>query len=663
MPFDQSEVPSEEGFDLPALTPSQVALEVKNLWVRRGGKYILKDVSFKVPRGKFVGIIGPNGAGKTTLLRAIAGERPTWGQVFVNGESLYDSPEYWLQQIGYIPVDNILHEQLTVWQALNFIGQLRLPNEAAESIKGKVDSLLTEFEFPPNDRRRHRKIKDLSTGERKRVNICAELLTSPQLLLLDEPTSNLDPDAERSLMERLRERAHQNHQTLLLVTHTLNTIRECDQILFIENSTLHAIGDPYTILRQLEDRRNQGSAEQSDFYRWANVFDHYKTDEEKREREKIELPTGPVLTSAEVRSEPPVSQWRQFSVLFRRYFRVRLNEWHVLVTTLALGFIGGFFLFVLPENSFDRPDPSEFDTRIVAAREAVFILALIVVLIGLIAGFREISKEFRIYRHERLKGISPLAYFLSKWVWLAVAVGIIAPAELMLMLFVQGQPYPSTPWNPQTVVTLGGVTLILTCIAALTLGLAISAIAGNENVATVLLALAVIFHVLLSGLVRNRALENVINTLSALATSRWGVEGFASSLSFYCWATVKRFDEFNSYGHLVSVWLSLMAYVLVGIGVSVIALYLRDPWINLRGVAQYGVAHCRMILILVGLLIFILSWALFLREQSQGYYSLTYPDRFYGGIRFARIEYVENASSLQRLDGYISQSQCGAPEE
>ncbi len=345
-----------------------------------------------------------------------------------------------------------------------------------------------------------------------------------------------------------------------------------------------------------------------------------------------------------------------------------------MALTLALGFVGGTLFFVLPPDTFVRPDDIADITRIVAARQSSFIIALIVALIGMIAGFREISKEFRIYQHERLKGLHPTAYVLSKWIWLTVAVGVLAPCALLFMLLsVYRQQFPSTPMPTGTIILLSGITLVLTCIAAITLGLALSAIAnlgtsglmtaGGDNRATLYLALAVVFHVLLSGLVRNPAFERITNFFSVFVTSKWAIEGFTSSLGFYCWASVKRFDEFNSFGHIFSVWLSLLIYIVIGIVLAVTALRLKDPWATARDLLNSAKKSWATIFVLVCIIALLVSWTNFLLQPSTQYYNLAFNDSFYGGLRFPRIEYVKQSSPFQLLMGYLSQSPCGELEE
>ena len=326
---------------------------------------------------------------------------------------------------------------------------------------------------------------------------------------------------------------------------------------------------------------------------------------------------------------------------------------------MLMGIVGGIFLFVLPDNAFiDNPN-FRSSINIANARSAVFLLALITALIGMIAGFREVSKESRLYRHERLKGLSPLAYLLSKWIWLTLAVGVVAPVMLLgILVLLHHQPLDANSSQVAIVTLLGGITLVLTCIAALTLGLTISALAGNDNTATVLLALAVIFHVLLSGLLGNAGLKDVIDRLSTFATSHWAVEGLSSSLSLYCWGPTPRFEEFNSYGHIGSTWLSLLIYILVTLTIGVVVLRARDSWSSTRILVQSVRANQKLVVLSIGSLLFLGSWATFLRDQSWAYFSLDYMDESFGGFQHVSINDIPNASVLQRLNGDLSQSRC-----
>jgi len=665
----------------------RVELQAINIDVCRKGRLILRDVSFSVKPGTLTAIIGPNGAGKTTLMRALSGERPDGGQVLINGEDLYAAPEYWLRRIGYVPVDNILHHHLTLYEALMYIGRLRLPQHTDEEIADRVDSLLTEFDFKPEDGRRNQMIRSLSSGERKRANVCSELIIDPPLLMLDEPTSNLDPDAERNLMYLLANYAHNNGQTILVITHTLNTIDVCDEVIFIENSQLKAAGERKVVLESLEEEiKKDVDVTVSEFYRWAKVFEHYKTREDRQPCSAGKIPERTGRLSRNDEQTTTASWSHQLRHLLSRYMQVRLGDRWSLVGTLLAGFSGVMF-FILPGKTFIKPyDPAEVGLALNQARQSVYLVALVVTLIGLITSYTEISKEYHIYKHERLKGLSPSAYFTSKWIWLTVAVGIWAPIVLMaFIVLVYRQPLPDFPeprfgetvtwWDQLIRFQLVGLltrkaswlilaTLILACITSVTLGLCISALAGDSDRGYLYLSFVVVFVVLFSGLIQNQKLEQLIDRLSFASTGKWAYEGVASSISVYCWLDSWRFDEYNSTGHLLSIWFALSAFMLVAGFIAVGVLRLRDPWYGRRKNLAYLIGQeRRWVAISLSLLILCLSYTLFLRQGSFAYHSLNYWSRQeYGGTNayvFANIGQVEDANRLQIWNGKLSQSWCG----
>lgn len=652
------------------------------------GRYarILNDVSFSVKPGTLTAIIGPNGAGKTTLMKALSGERPNEGKVLINGEDMYADPEYWLKRIGYVPVDNVLHEQLSIEDSLLYLGRLRLPNTSIEEVRAKVNRLLVEFDFGEGDERRQRLIRKLSSGERKRANVCAELLTDPPLLLLDEPTSNLDPDAERNLMHNLASYARRNGQTILVITHTLNTIDVCDEVIFIENSRLRAAGAREEVLQTLEKDWNTAEANPSYFYRWAQIFDHYKT---RNERETcIEDAKTSETVSRNSQSHPAtdVLWFSQLRYLLSRYLKIRLGDKWSLAGTLLIGLCGILF-FILPADTFIKPkDAGAYALGLNQARQSIFIVSLVVTLIGLITSYTEISKEFRIYRHERLKGLSPSAYFLSKWLWLVGGVGVLAPCLLLgFIVLVYMQPLPGFPkprinevvdwWEQFWRFQLTGLfttqivwyvltTLILACITSLTVGMLISALAADSDKGYLYLSFVVVFVVLFSGLIRNERLEKLIDYLSFLSTGRWAFEGFASNLSLYCWTDGWRFNEFNSTGHVLSIWFALGIFTLIASLLTLIVLQLRDPWypgwVNLQ---RFVATNRSRIAIYLSISLILFSFAVFLQQQSYEYHMLNYWSRKEyggtGGFVFANIQHVEQPlDSLQMWNGKISQSWC-----
>ncbi len=718
-----------------------IAIRVEDLWVVKGGGAftgraaklaLLQGAGFSVEPGSFVGIVGPNGAGKTTMFKALVGDKPYSGQILLTQEhdvqggasgyeSLYDNPEYWLQQIGYVPVDNVLHEDLTVRQSLLHSGRLRLPGVSDEEIERRFMNALIVLGFEERDSRMDRQIRMLSSGERKKVNVAAELLTNPPLLLLDEPTSNLDPNAERDLMDSLRRLSGKQNNgdgpTVLLITHTLETLDRCDQVVFIANSKLLTEGSADAVFQWLEDdlsKRGLAPATSSDkFEHWATIFDEHKTDEKRAERRTIPLPAlkeHPQAARREVRND---SFWRQFGILSSRYFLGRYNDLGGIFTILFSAFVAGFLLLIAPSEVFLKARDAS------AARQTVVLFVILVVITGAFNSHREISKEFRIYIHERAKGLNPLAYLISKTLWLAVVLGalgsltmlaltgmpiarvavllagvlllgigigtlfvnkalrkmsaaarlrrvarmaiIVSPLFLSAFVQLQGKELPTSPLAPSLVEISIIITLTLGSIAALSAGLMVSAfVGGNNDRATQLVIAIIIANVILAFsvlVVSSPQFRPLFQTLEPFTATHWGYNGFASSLGIYCWAGSLKFNDFNSAGHIADTWLYLIVQIFVCIGLAVLALRLQETWVSRQRVLV-SLVRQRWTWVYTLAVLLVLSWAAYLSNQSYSYYALTFSDELEGRNRYANINLVSNTTFMQQLNGKLSESAC-----
>ena len=158
---------------------------------QKNGKKALHKMDLSVPSKSLLAIMGPSGCGKSTLLKSLNGESPpTKVNVLIFNQDLITNYEYLKTQIGYVPQDDIVHNQLTVEQSLFFAAKLRIANISKSDIELKINKILSELNI---SHIKKNLISDISGGQRKRVSIAIELLTDPMLLFLDEPTSPLDP--------------------------------------------------------------------------------------------------------------------------------------------------------------------------------------------------------------------------------------------------------------------------------------------------------------------------------------------------------------------------------------------------------------------------------------------------------------------------------------
>ncbi|MCZ7674259.1 MAG: ABC transporter ATP-binding protein [Chloroflexi bacterium] len=205
-------------------------------------RIILDDVTLSIHPREFVALVGGSGAGKSTLMKAMSGFTPAnSGQVLVNGDDLYANFGAYRSILGYVPQDDIIHGQLTVYSALNYAAQLRLPDAPPAEIETRIQRVIQEVELVGHE---EKQVQSLSGGQRKRVSIAVELLAEPGLFFLDEPTSGLDPGLEKKMMYTMRQLAD-NGRTIILVTHATANIDQCTQVAFMsEGGKLAYFGPP-----------------------------------------------------------------------------------------------------------------------------------------------------------------------------------------------------------------------------------------------------------------------------------------------------------------------------------------------------------------------------------------------------------------------------------
>jgi ABC-type multidrug transport system ATPase subunit len=208
-------------------------IRVENIAKQYGTVRALAGVDFQVQRGETFGIIGPNGAGKTTLLKILLGlVRPDRGTVRVDGVDLTSDPRGVRRLMGYVPQRAVFEEGATGIEALRFLARLRSVPEAgvvAYAAQARVEHLLD------------RPVGTLSGGQRQRLSLAASLLGDPPVLLLDEPTASLDPQATadfRALVERLAAEG----RTMILCSHLLADVeRLCHRVLVLLDGQVAAV--------------------------------------------------------------------------------------------------------------------------------------------------------------------------------------------------------------------------------------------------------------------------------------------------------------------------------------------------------------------------------------------------------------------------------------
>jgi ABC-2 type transport system ATP-binding protein len=228
-----------------------LAVETLGL-TRRYGKLLAVDgIDLQVPAGALYGLIGPNGAGKTTTLRMLAGLlEPTEGEIVIAGQVANHDWRMLRRQIGYMPDFFGVYEDMLVWEYLDFFG--RCHNLPAARRQQVIDELLELVDLTG---KREAYVQTLSRGMRQRLCLAHALVHDPQVLLLDEPASGLDPRARVEMRELLRELGSMG-KTVIVSSHILSELAElCDSVGIIEKGRLVASGPVPQITRLVHEGR------------------------------------------------------------------------------------------------------------------------------------------------------------------------------------------------------------------------------------------------------------------------------------------------------------------------------------------------------------------------------------------------------------------------
>jgi lipooligosaccharide transport system ATP-binding protein len=225
-------------------------IEAHGLTKRFGEFTAVDSIDFRVERGETFGFLGPNGAGKTSTMRMISAVSPvTAGTLSVLGLDPGQDGSTIKQRMGVVPQQDTLDFELTVYENLLVYGRyFGLP---MDTIKSRAEELL---EFVQLNERRESKVEPLSGGMKRRLTIARALINDPQLLLLDEPTTGLDPQARHVLWDRLY-RLKQQGVTQVLTTHYMDEAEQlCDRLVVMDRAKIVAEGSPRQLIQQYVQR-------------------------------------------------------------------------------------------------------------------------------------------------------------------------------------------------------------------------------------------------------------------------------------------------------------------------------------------------------------------------------------------------------------------------
>ena len=550
--------------------------------------------------GEFIALVGGSGAGKSTLMKALLGLPPAQdGIVYVSGRPfiINGEPQRFEAMhaiVGYVPQEDVVHYELTPLEAMDYTARFRLSPDLNKGERmAYIQKTLETVELWPH---RNKLIRKLSGGQRKRVNIALELLAQPRLLFLDEPTSGLDPGLDLSIMDLLRKWATDpaDPRTIILVTHATENVTSCKYVAFMAPGGYVAYFGPpdkalsyFGVKRFAEIYRDVGSYQPRELsspqssgadvplrdvqelvLRFQNSEDHFRYVEARQLDEADKLPVAETTPGDQGRHSivpGPAERerfWRQFKVLAARYWKLIRRDRMNFVTLLLQGFLVAGLLWAVARPDTFQPKGAE------NAQTVLFIMACAAVWLGILNGTKEIVKEQDIYLRERRYGLEAASYVLSKLTVLAT-VGAVQMGTLLLIVsyrFTLPERGTLGAWSPAWLEWF--ITLELTLVSGLALGLFLSASATTIDAATAIMFVLLLIQVMFAGLFFPDARSADI--LSIFTFSRWGLEAVGTTadlngLLSRAVGSSYQPDEAYTFSalHLCTRWAVLSGYIII----------------------------------------------------------------------------------------------------
>lgn len=510
-----------------------------NKWVRQDLN-ILQNISVAIQPREFIVVVGQSGGGKSTFVDSVAGYRPATSpsKVYVNDIDVYEHFDSIRNEIGFVPQKDIIHMELTVYQALDYAAQLRMPADTTpEERERRILEVLADLDLT------HRKdvqISGLSGGQQKRVSIGVELLTKPGLFFLDEPTSGLDPGTETALMQLMRRLADQG-RTIILITHATKNVMLADKVIFLARGGYLAwFGPPDEALAYFDQYRSErdrraGKIEFDEIYAilddqskgkaedWAKRYS-----ESRAYQEYIAKPLAGKFAiygtqQAALKAKPQaaantkqVSSLRQFLILSARNVKIltrdRFSLGLMLATAPIVSLLDVILSLALGRNPFDFYEGEMANVMI-----TLFLMTIYGIMVGGISQMREIVKEQDIYKRERLVNLQILPYILSK-VWIAALLAFYQAAAYTIVHYLAFD----MPGGALEFVQIY-ITMVLATLAGMMLGLFASALAPNANSAPLFVIMLMLPQIVLGG-----AIVPIPPSISTPISSRWAFEALMS---------------------------------------------------------------------------------------------------------------------------------------
>src|SRR5664280_1276022 len=534
----------------------KLSFNVENLTYKFADKITAIDnISFSIDEGSLIGILGASGSGKTTLMNILSGiEEPTSGSIKINGLDVIKDSSELEGVLGYVPQDDLLIEDLTVFENLYFAARQCFKEKNKEEVTSLVDQTLSSLGLIE---KRDLKVgsplnRVISGGQRKRLNIALELIREPSVLFLDEPTSGLSSRDSETLMDLLRDLTLKG-KLIFTVIHqpSSEVFKMFDKIIILDQGGCMAyFGNPvdsviYFKTLDVQINSNQGECPSCGNVNPETIFNIIETqvvDEfgqytEKRKVKPLEWASkyrlkNPFIKVPEIKEPPHKNLQRpgllkQFQIYFSRDLKSKIsNSQYVLLTLLEapiLGFVLSFIIRYIPDPDSDIYIFSENENIPIY----IFMSLIVALFLGLTISAEEIFRDRKILKREHFLNLSRNSYLTSK-----VAI-LILISSIQTLLFV-------CIANP--ILAIKGMyfhywlALFTTAFCANMIGLNISASFNSAITIYIVIPMLIIPMMVVSGAMfpfdkLNRKIGNVekVPLIAELMPTRWTYEALIVS--------------------------------------------------------------------------------------------------------------------------------------
>lgn len=536
---------------------------VKTVKTKNGPKNISNHISLSIEPGEFIAIIGGSGAGKTTFMNAISGyNKATSGQVVVNGEDLYANYETMKNIIGYVPQQDIVYDNLKLYDMLYYASKLRMPEDTTiQERKDRISEVIEAVELTGKE---DTFINRLSGGQKKRASIAVELLSDPNLFFLDEPCSGLDPGTENNLMQTMRNLSRKG-KTIILVTHSILNLELVDKIIFLGAGGKLCFFGNYTDALK--------------FFQVENVVETYKylnneSDKYSKlysESEYVTKPQyGKVKSNKKKTKKHKKSMIKQTVILCKRYMHLLINDkQRMLLVLLQAPLLALLISVVADGNQFEQYEMT---------KSILFALSCSAFWVGILNSIQEVCKERVVLRREYMTGLRLTSYIFSK----LIVLGLLCVIQTLLLVGVFTVTVGSASKGvimPSFIEML--ITTFLTSYSATAMGIFVSSLFKNSDRAMTVAPILLMPQILFSGLAFK--LSGFVEKISLFVTCRWAMEGYGTianlndlklRLQDQIPTLVHEWESFFDYTnvHLLKAWGVLVIFVVVFSIASIIVL-------------------------------------------------------------------------------------------